>query len=185
MPRHPAIPGSPQSVPSHSSCGYYVSGFLNSRIQSMSTSLSFYVHHEVFLPSIALSLLYFTVLSFSGQMVTYLVAVGYSSAQIGLIRTLSVLFEMSATWIAPFVASKIGPIRAGLWFINWQITWILGSVILFLHVPSSVLAASCLTGGVILSRVGLWGFDLCAQIIIQKVRELFPGLPPSLSKSDF
>jgi len=102
-------------------------------------------------------------------MVTYLVAVGYSSAQIGLARTLSVVFEMSATWIAPFAASKVGPVRAGLWFINWQLAWVALSVILFLNVPSPVMAASGLVGGVVLSRLGLWGFDLCAQMIIQRV----------------
>jgi iron-regulated transporter 1 len=180
MPRDPIVAGSSRPIPSEPPSIHHVSQILSSRIQSMSKSLSFYVHHEVFLPSIALSLLYFTVLSFAGQMVTYLVAVGYSSAQIGLIRTLSVIFEMSATWIAPFAASKIGPIRAGLWFINWQLAWILLSVILFLHVPSSALAASFLTGGVILSRLGLWGFDLCAQIIIQKVRA--PPASRSLSR---
>jgi iron-regulated transporter 1 len=31
-----------------------------------------------------------------------------------------------------------------------------------------VFAASGLVGGVILSRVGLWGFDLCAQSIVQE-----------------
>ena len=36
------------------------------------------------------------------------------------------------------------------------------------------LAAAGLILGVILSRVGLWGFDLCAQLIVQDV-----GQPPS------
>jgi iron-regulated transporter 1 len=117
----------------------------------------------------ALSLLYLTVLNFAGQMVTYLVSIGYTSTQIGLIRTLSVIFEMSATWLAPIAASRAGPIRAGLWFINWQLAWVLVAVIMFLNVPSPTFAASGLAGGVILSRLGLWGFDLCAQVIIQRV----------------
>jgi solute carrier family 40 (iron-regulated transporter), member 1 len=117
----------------------------------------------------SLSLLYLTVLNFSGQMVTYLVSIGYSSTQIGLIRTLSVIFEMSATWIAPMATSRVGPIRAGLWFINWQLAWVLVAAILFLNVPSPIFAATGLAGGVILSRLGLWGFDLCAQVIIQRV----------------
>ena len=117
----------------------------------------------------ALSLLYLTVLNFAGQMVTYLVSIGYTSTQIGLIRTLSVIFEMSATWIAPIAATRVGPIRAGLWFINWQLAWVLVAVMLFLNVPSPVFGASGLAGGVILSRLGLWGFDLCAQVIIQRV----------------
>jgi solute carrier family 40 (iron-regulated transporter), member 1 len=138
----------------------------------MSNSLSFYFHHQAFLPSMALSLLYLTVLNFSGQMITYLVSIGYSSTQIGIIRTFSVIFEMSATWLAPMAASRVGPIRAGLWFINWQLGWILVAVILFLNVPSPIFAASGLAAGVILSRLGLWGFDLCAQMIIQRVSAL-------------
>lgn len=67
------------------------------------------------------------------------------------------------------VASRVGPVRAGLWFINWQLAWVLVAVILFLNVPSPIFAASGLAAGVILSRLGLWGFDLCAQVIIQRV----------------
>lgn len=168
IPREQVDTASAQSVFSQTPSCNRPSQFLLSRLQSISESLSFYFHHEAFLPSMALSLLYFTVLNFSGQMVTYLVSIGYSSAQIGLIRTLSVVFEMSATWIAPMVASRVGPVRAGLWFINWQLAWVLVAVILFLNVPSPIFAASGLAAGVILSRLGLWGFDLCAQVIIQR-----------------
>lgn len=53
-----------------------------------------YFRHRDFLPSVALSFLYPTVLSFSGQMVTYLLSVGYTSMQIGLLRVISVVLEM-------------------------------------------------------------------------------------------
>jgi solute carrier family 40 (iron-regulated transporter), member 1 len=46
-----------------------------------------YFKHPAFLPSFAGALLYLTVLSFAGQMVTYLVAAGYSSTHIGIART--------------------------------------------------------------------------------------------------
>ncbi|KAF7373477.1 Solute carrier family 40 protein [Mycena sanguinolenta] len=42
------------------------------------SSLPFYLNHPAFLPSFSLSLLYLTVLSFSGQMITYLISVGYT-----------------------------------------------------------------------------------------------------------
>jgi len=144
-------------------------GILASWIQSASEALLFYFHHPVFIPSISLSLLYFTVLSFSGQMVTYLLTVGYDSSHIGVIRTVSVLFEMSATWIAPKVMAKIGPIRAGIWFISWQTLCVLAGLCFFWGAPIPLVAASGLVGGVIASRVGLWGFDMCVQIIIQEV----------------
>lgn len=144
-------------------------GILASWIQSTSEELLFYFHHPVFIPSISLSLLYFTVLSFSGQMVTYLLTVGYDSAHIGLIRTVSVLFEMSATWIAPRVMAKIGPIRGAIWFISWQTLCVSAGLCFFWGAPIPLVAAAGLVGGVIASRIGLWGFDMCVQLIIQEV----------------
>ena len=44
-------------------------------------SIPYYFHHPAFLPSISLSLLYFTVLSFSGPMITFLLAIGYTPSQ--------------------------------------------------------------------------------------------------------
>lgn len=125
--------------------------------------------HQAFLPSFSGALLYFTVLNFAGQMVTYLLASGYNSFHIGIARTLSVIFEIASTWTAPSVMSGIGPIRAGIWFINWQILCLAGAAGIFLGAPDPIVAASGLVVGTILSRVGLRGFDLCAQIIVQEV----------------
>ena len=136
---------------------------------SLFTGLRSYVHHAVFLPSFALSLLYLTVLSFGGQMITYLIFAGYSSFAIGLIRMLSVAFEISATWIAPLLMKRIHPARAGSWFLSWQILWLGSSVAFFWTEPRPMVAASALVAGTILSRAGLWGYDMCAQFIIQAV----------------
>ena len=137
--------------------------------RSIYNTISNYIRHPVFLPSMALCLLYFTVLSFSGQMVTYLLSVGLSSAQIGVLRTISTAVEISATWLAPIAVNRVGPLRGGLWFINWQIFCLVGAFGFFwlMHTPS--IAALGLVMGVIASRVGLRGFDLCVQIILQEV----------------
>ncbi|GKT66957.1 iron-regulated transporter [Colletotrichum tofieldiae] len=80
------------------------------RLFKKSTSdFGFYFSHRAFLPSFAGSLLYLTVLSFSGQMVTYLFASGYTTTYIGIARTISVMFEVLATWVAPWLIGKIGP----------------------------------------------------------------------------
>lgn len=139
------------------------------QIRSIYRTVSDYIRHPVFLPSMALCLLYFTVLSFSGQMVTYLLSVGLSSAQIGVLRTLSTAIEISATWLAPIAMNRVGPLRGGLWFINWQIMCLAGAFSFFSVVRAPSVAAFGLVVGVIASRVGLWGFDLCVQIIIQEV----------------
>ena len=134
-----------------------------------SSNFILYFRHRDFLPSMALSLLYLTVLSFAGQMVTYLLSVGYSSTQIGIIRTISVAVEVSATWLGPILMMRVGVIRAGLWSISWQIACIAMAVTLFLVVRQPFIAASGLIAGVVGSRLGLWVFDLCVQTIVQEV----------------
>lgn len=128
-----------------------------------------YLKHPTFLPSFSLSLLYLTVLTFGGQMVTYLLSVGFSSISIGLLRTLSTIFELSSTWLAPKAMHKIGAIRCGIWFLNWQIVWVVvAATMLWIEVPQEY-AVLGLLAGTIASRVGLWGFDLSAQVIVQEV----------------
>lgn len=132
---------------------------------------NFYFRHRAFLASFAGALLYLTVLSFAGQMVTYLFSAGYTSNQVGITRTLSVFFEVLATWVAPWLMGRVGPVRAGLWLSGWQVTTlVVGITVFWIFQDKSVISASALVGGTILSRLGLRGFDLCVQIIVQEVR---------------
>ena len=131
-------------------------------------SLVQYVQCPVFLPSIALSMLYFTVLSFSGQMVTYLISVQFTSIQIGLLRTASVALELSATWFTPLIIDRVGPVRAGLWSINWQLLCLVPTISLFASIQTPHTAALVMVAGVVMSRVGLWGFDLSVQLLVQE-----------------
>jgi iron-regulated transporter 1 len=120
-------------------------------------------------------MLYLTVLSFSGQMVTFLLSKGYTSLEVGIARTVSVAFELSATWMAPLVISRIGAVRGGIWFINWQIATLISATAIFCSDIAPKAAASGLVIGVIASRIGLWGFDLCAQNIVQDVGASYSG----------
>ncbi|KAE8141655.1 Ferroporti-1 [Aspergillus pseudotamarii] len=128
-----------------------------------------YFRHPVFLPSFSGAFLYLTVLSFAGQMVTWLLSTGYDSTQVGIARTLAVTFEVLATWIAPWLMGRIGTTRAGLWLANWQIASLVAGISIFWMFPNQpLISASGLVGGTILSRVGLRGFDLCVQILVQE-----------------
>jgi len=129
-----------------------------------------YVASPVFLASFALSLLYLTVLSFGATMVTYLLESGFSSLDVSFMRIGSVAAELSGTWTAPLIMNRIGPIRSGLWFLNWQLGCVAGATIVFIIWDStSKLVAGFLVVGVALSRIGLWGFDLSAQFLVQEV----------------
>ena len=136
-------------------------------------SVPIYCRHPAFLPSISLSLLYLTVLSVSGQMITFLVAIGYTSSAVGATRAVSTIFELSATWIAPKMQERIGAVRGALWSSTWQMMWLAGGLTWFIAKGESLtgnklVAASGLVGAVVLSRMGLWSFDLCVQSIIQE-----------------
>ncbi|KAL2177185.1 Ferroporti-1 [Thermothelomyces heterothallicus CBS 202.75] len=139
----------------------------------MIPSLRLYFGHPAFIPSFSLSLLYLTVLSFSGQMLTYLLASNINLWQVGIIRGVSTLFELSATWIAPRLTKRIGVIRTGLWSISWQMIWLTGGVTWFFYhygrgYPlTDIMPAAGLAVAVAFSRIGLWGFDLSAQNIVQ------------------
>ncbi|KAH9863800.1 hypothetical protein J1614_009732 [Plenodomus biglobosus] len=141
-----------------------------------------YIQNPAFLASFSLSLLYLTVLSFSGQMTTYLLTLGYTSTAISLMRLASVILEVSATCAAPWLMNRIGAVRAGLWFINEQVVSLALAVGLFSILSSgastdaatatappspSKLAGAALVAGVCLSRLGLWGFDLSVQYLVQ------------------
>ncbi|KAJ9156801.1 Iron-regulated transporter [Coniochaeta hoffmannii] len=136
-------------------------------------SLPYYIHHPAFLPSFSLCLLYLTVLSLSGQMVTYLLSIGYTSLHVGIIRFISTIFELSATWIAPWLMRRIGVVRSAIWSLSWQMIWLAaGAGWFFADIrgqgTGSIAAATGLVVGVAFSRVGLWSYDLCAQSIIQE-----------------
>lgn len=142
-------------------------------VRKSTRDFGLYFHHPAFLPSFAGALLYLTVLSFAGQMVTYLLSAGYSATQIGIARTLSVAFEVLATWLAPWLMGRIGPTRSGIWLASWQmICLVAGMAVFWVFFDRPAISASGLVGGTILSRIGLRGFDLCTQIIIQEVSHL-------------
>ncbi|KAF1971671.1 hypothetical protein BU23DRAFT_569829 [Bimuria novae-zelandiae CBS 107.79] len=128
-----------------------------------------YFLNPAFLASFSLALLYFTVLGFSSQLTTYLLALGFTSFHISSMRLVSVMLELSATCAAPFLMRRIGAVRAGLWFINFQLLTTLVTITLFmLASPYLLTAGLALVAGVTLSRLGLWGFDLCVQYLVQE-----------------
>ncbi|PKY03533.1 hypothetical protein P168DRAFT_269833 [Aspergillus campestris IBT 28561] len=128
-----------------------------------------YVESSVFLPSLALSLLYLTVLSFGPTMVTYLLHTSFTPLQVSVMRVGAVAAELSGTWAAPLLMNRIGPIRSGLWFLNWQLGSLAAAVAAFAWTNSqSLVVAASLIAGVALSRIGLWGFDLSVQYLVQE-----------------
>ncbi|PYH43799.1 putative iron-regulated transporter [Aspergillus saccharolyticus JOP 1030-1] len=139
------------------------------RIKNAALPWREYIQNRLFLASLALSLLYLTVLSFGATMVTYLLHTGFTPLQVSAMRIGAVAAELSGTWAAPFIMNRVGAIRAGLWFLNWQFSCLVTAVaaFAFLDNASQVVAVSLIVG-VALSRIGLWGFDLSVQFLVQE-----------------
>ena len=166
---HSRVP--PSARTDETANAHQIRSFTRSAAQQMMSlveNLQVYTSQDAFLASMSLSILYLTVLSFAGQMVTYLLTVGYTSTIVSLIRMLSTGCEMSATWLAPWIMSKIGPVRTGIWFLSFQMISLGIAVLTFWTEQVPIWAASGLVGGTVFSRIGLRGFDLSAQVIIQE-----------------
>lgn len=130
-----------------------------------------YFQNPAFLASFSLSLLYLTVLSFASQMTTYLLTLGFTSTHVSIMRIVAVILELSATCAAPNLMKKIGAVRSGLWFINEQLISITLAISFFAATTSQThlkITGLALVAGVALSRLGLWGFDLCVQYLVQE-----------------
>lgn len=73
------------------------------------------------LPSLSLTFLYLTVLSFGGQFVTFLLDNGLSEGLVTVMRTGSVAVELSAiVTIIPKLMRCMGPKIAGLIFVHLE-----------------------------------------------------------------
>ncbi|KAI5662989.1 hypothetical protein M9H77_22312 [Catharanthus roseus] len=129
-----------------------------------------YLEQDVVLAGIALSLLYFTVLSFGTLMTATLEWEGIAAYIIGIARGISATIGIGATFLYPLLESHISTLRTGLWSIWSQWTCLLVCVA-SIWIPSKLGAAYMLMSGVALSRLGLWMFDLS---VIQQMQDHVP-----------
>ncbi|XP_076933305.1 solute carrier family 40 member 2-like [Bidens hawaiensis] len=129
-----------------------------------------YLQQDVVLPGLSLALLYFTVLSFGTLMTARLEWGGILAYIIGTGRGISAIIGISATFLYPFMETRISTLRTGLWSTWSQWTCLLvcvGSI----WVKNNTTSAYMLMGGVAMSRLGLWMFDLS---VIQQMQDQVP-----------
>ncbi|KAI3674791.1 hypothetical protein L2E82_51907 [Cichorium intybus] len=126
-----------------------------------------YLQQDVVLPGISLALLYFTVLSFGTLMTATLEWEGIPVYIIGIGRGISAIIGISATFLYPFMETRMSTLRTGLWSIWSQWACLLvcvGSI----WVKNNTTSAYLLMAGVAASRLGLWTFDLS---VIQQMQD--------------
>src|SRR5579859_1157976 len=128
-----------------------------------------YYRSAVFKASLALCILYFTVLSFGGSMIAFLSQYsGFSTPLIAGLRAIAVIVGIAATFLSGPLIRRIGSVRAGIWFLSWQTIFLL-PVVVAMFLPLGVgLQGGLMVGFVSISRLGLWGFDLSEQYLVQQ-----------------
>ncbi|KAG2011439.1 hypothetical protein CC2G_011559 [Coprinopsis cinerea AmutBmut pab1-1] len=137
----------------------------------------------VFFTSLSIASIYLTVLSFDGTMLTFLKnTLNYSDPFLAAQRGVCTIAGLIGTLLFPLVMQRIGLVRTGSWAI-WSEFACLIPVVVSLYVGSSERVtkistppwnAAMLFGGMALSRIGLWMFDLSQVQILQESLESHP-----------
>jgi len=152
------------------------------RIQTQLSSLTAYIQQPAAPAALSLALLYLTVMSFGTLMTAYLKWSGIQEAELSIYRGIGALSGILATLVFPTLQKKWGLLPTGAAAIWAQLLClVLAStpvIILGTKSPleeggagdgrSSALVMRLLIFGLILSRFGLWGFDLAVNQIIQE-----------------
>ncbi|KAJ3034805.1 hypothetical protein HDV00_004628 [Rhizophlyctis rosea] len=126
-----------------------------------------FTHHPLYLTTLSISLLYFTVLSFNSVMISYLLLESYSPALVSAMRFLAVLSGLSSTFAFSKMVARLGLVRTGLWSV-WMEFGFLVPVVASFWVSDVKWKAVMMFGGVVGSRFGLWCFDLSQMQVVQE-----------------
>lgn len=142
-------------------------------------SLKIYFLQQPSLPtSLALSLLYLTVMSFGPLMTAYLAWRGMGEGVLSLWRGAGAVSGISATLIFPYLQRRLGLLQTAMVALWFQLFCLLFSVAssssLFISSSPTSLGnkihskSTLLVTGLVLSRFGLWTVDLAANQLIQE-----------------
>ncbi|BGP69235.1 hypothetical protein NBRC10513v2_002578 [Rhodotorula toruloides] len=139
-----------------------------------------FIRAPIFFSSLAISLLYLTVLSFDGSFLAWTKAHHYSDAFVAGMRGIGVVTGLLGTLVMPLLEKKIGLVRAGTWSIFSEVVTLIPAVLAFFVKPpaegkrGSALTDALLFTGMALSRIGLWSFDLCQLKELQQALDSHP-----------
>nr|XP_019010099.1 uncharacterized protein I206_04567 [Kwoniella pini CBS 10737]OCF48880.1 hypothetical protein I206_04567 [Kwoniella pini CBS 10737] len=141
---------------------------LSERLQSEKDDWLEFIRLPIFFSSTSMALIHLTTLSYDGTFISYIKAArGWDDTIIASMRGLCLMTGLIGTAVMPLLERKVGLERAGAWSI-WFEVGCLAPVALALfygtgrygeHGP--VWNSVILFGGIAISRIGLWSFDLC------------------------
>ena len=136
-----------------------------------------YVKQPAAVASFSLALLYLSVMSFGSLMTAYLYWSGMGEAELSIYRGAGALSGIAATIAYPPLQRRWGLVKAGTAAVWLQCACLVGAaapvlVATLTHSAPSAHATRGLVAGLVLSRFGLWGFDLAVNQIIQETVEI-------------
>ena len=130
--------------------------------------VSSYAKHGVFVASLSYAFLFVTVLMPGVLMTSYLLDSDVRQWEIAVFRGLCAVTGILATLIAAPLMRKVGTVRAGVIFSWFQWGFLVPATgAAFLPLFGFRWGVYVFMGMVILSRMGLWGFDLAEVNIMQ------------------
>ncbi len=153
--------------------------------QSFATWPAVYAKHSVFLASLAYCFLFITVLMPGGLMSAFLISRKIPDLVLAGFRGACAITGLLATLLASPVAEKLGIERAGMLFVWFQFSMLVPAVVFLIFFSGDWVVYVFLLL-VVLSRVGLWGFDLVEiQLMQTRVEQSQAGLINSAEHSTY
>lgn len=140
-----------------------------SALRRLSSELGIYFEERpVCWAGVGLALLYLNALTFgNGIMTAYLLYRGMDLSSVGALRGVASAIGLCGTFVYHLSASRLSLEATGMWSISYQLTCL---VLCILSLLTSVKrwAFILLVGGVCLSRIGLWVFDIAVTQMQQE-----------------
>jgi solute carrier family 40 (iron-regulated transporter), member 1 len=158
---------------------------------TMCYGVRIYFQQPVAAAGVALSFLYLNALTFGGIMTAYLLSRGMSMSSVGLWRGLSAISGLCGTFVYRHLRQQrcCSLVMVGFVSILFQCV-VLSIGVVSMYLPTTLLsystAVSLLVGTVIVSRIGLYGFDIAVTQLMQEqipapIRGVIGGTQQSLN----
>ena len=120
-----------------------------------------YFGHQVFFSSMAYVMLYMTVLSDGSQIMAYLTSINVPATMMAVFRGTSSIFGVLSTMLSGHLIHYFGNVKAGALMLASQLTCLaVGCLLFFPALGSTDSTLWSFLASIVLSRFGLWGFDL-------------------------
>lgn len=127
-----------------------------------------YHRQTIFRSALALAVLYFSVVGFGTLMTAWLAASGFHAGHLGAARAVAALSGMLSTATTPRIVPGLGVETAGLRYIWFMWLCILPCTLAAFYASINANFLWIIIVSVIVSRFGLWGFDLCVTQLLQE-----------------